>query len=165
VRVRDGRRVVFGRDDVTTPDIGTAAQASCAIPRVVQPVRIGGHLYIDGAVHSSTNADLVAPLAFDLVVIVSSMTAEPEHARPSARHPAAFWFSRLLRREVASIRDQGTPVLVIQPTAADLAARTGPDASQLTVARQAFRSTESHLESAEDDALARLRGAGDDAFV
>jgi NTE family protein len=159
-RVRDGRRVVFGRDDVATPDIGAAAQASCAIPRVIRPVRIGRDLFIDGATHSSTNADLVAPLAFDVVVIVSSMTASAPHDAFDPRRPARWWFSRLLAREVAAIRGTGTPVLVVQPEADDLAARTGPGASQAKVARQAQRSAAAHfdrLDVAEDAALERLR--------
>jgi NTE family protein len=164
VRVRDGRRIVFGRDDVVTPDIGTAAQASCAIPRVVQPVRIGRDDYIDGATHSSTNADLVAPLAFDLVVIVSSMTAAPSHAGLSARSPGRYWFSRVLRREVEMIRDHDTPVLVIQPTAEDLAVRSAPAVTQRAVALQAHRSVAAHVATAANGAtLELLRAAGDRA--
>jgi NTE family protein len=164
VRVRDGRRVVFGRDDVTTPDIGTAAQASCAIPRVVQPIRIGTDDYMDGAAHSSTNADLVAPLAFEVVVVVSSMSAPAEHVRLSARRPGRAWFSRLLRREVALIRDHDTPVLVIQPTAADLEVRDRADATQADVARQAHGSVAAQLASEENaPALEVLRRARDAA--
>jgi NTE family protein len=161
VRVRDGRRVVFGRDDVVTPDIGTASQASCAIPRVVQPVRIGSDDYIDGAAHSSTNADLVAPLGFDLVVVVSSMTAEPEHARLSPRGPARYWFSRLLRREIDLIRAHDTPVLLVQPTADDLAARDETDVSQHTIAELAYTAVEAHIARAHHaEAVDLLRAAG-----
>lgn len=125
VRVRDGRRVVFGRDDVAHPDLGTAVQASSAVPHSVAPVRIGKDDYIDGAMASTTNADLVAPLAFDAVVVVSSMTAVASASRCTERHPTRSWMSRVLAREVTAIRSTGTPVLVIQPTAADLAQRDG----------------------------------------
>jgi NTE family protein len=158
VRVRDGKRVVFGRDDVPTPDLGTAAQASCAIPRVIRPVRIGDDDYVDGGTHSSTNADLLATLAFDLVVVVSSMTTETPRLSPN--HVGPWWFTRLLDREVASIRDHGTPVLVVQPTPADLTARRGVGASQLTVARQAYRSLATHAErSGNAEAIELLRRA------
>jgi NTE family protein len=145
VRVRDGRRVVFGRDDVPTPDLATAVQASCAIPRVVEPVRVGSVEYIDGATHSSTNADLVAPLAFDLVVVVSSMTAVPAESRFTPTAPGLMWYSRLLRREVEAIRARGTEVLVVQPIRADLDARRGPAAEPRAIAAQAFRSAETNL--------------------
>jgi NTE family protein len=127
VRVRDGRRVVFGRDDVPTPDIGTASQASCAVPRVVRPVRVGRDEYIDGATHSATNADLLRGLGFDLVVIVSSMSAVPSVARSTPRTPAVMWYSRLLAREVRSLRASGTEVLVVQPTRVDLDVRRGEE--------------------------------------
>jgi NTE family protein len=137
VRVRDGKRVVFGRDDVATPDIGTACQASSAVPRVVRPVRIGADEYIDGATHSSTNADLMAPLAFELVVIVSAMTAVPSIAGYAPRAPGLMWYSRVLAREVEAIRATGTPVLVVQPTRADLDTRRGQDPFPAIAARAA----------------------------
>jgi NTE family protein len=141
VRVRDGKRVVFGRDDVLTPDIGTAAQASCAIPKVMRPVRVGRDEYIDGATHSSTNAELTAALALDLVIIVSAMTAVPSASGFNLRRPGVSWFSRVLAREVATLRETGTEVLVIQPTAADLHARRGnhPLATIATQARTSAR--------------------------
>lgn len=141
VRVRDGRRVVFGRDDVTTPDIGTASQASCAVPRVVTPVRIGRDEFIDGATHSSTNADLLVGLRFDLVVIVSSMTAVPSIARFTPRAPSIMWYARLLADEVRRLRAAGSEVLVVQPTRADLDVRQEPEtfASVAATAAQSAR--------------------------
>ena len=158
VRVRDGRRVVFGRDDVATPDIGTAVQASSAVPRIVQPVRIGTDEYIDGATHSSTNADLVAPLAFELVIIVSAMTAVPSIARGAPRAPGIMWYSRGLAREVEAIRATGTPVLVVQPTRADLEARRGSD-QFAAVALQAAQSVRANLARREARAALDILGA------
>src|SRR6185436_7750278 len=71
VRLRDGHRVVFGRDPVDVPDIGVAVEASSAIPGFFRPVRIGEERYIDGGVHSPTNAELLAGLSLDGVVVVS----------------------------------------------------------------------------------------------
>ena len=147
VRVSDGARAVFGRDDLPRTDIGTAVQASSAVPNVYRPVRIGRHEYIDGAIHSSTNADLVAPLGFDAVVIVSSMTAVPRRARCIDRDPTRTYLSRVLAREVAAIRATGTPVLVVQPTADDLALRTGDvdDAAISAITRQARQTARAKL--------------------
>ena len=147
VRVSDGARAVFGRDDLPATDIGTAVHASSAVPNVYRPARIGRHDYIDGAVVSSTNAEIVAPLGFDAVVVVSSMTAVPDHARCTERDPTRTYFSRLLAREVATIRATGTPVLVVQPTAADLALR-GHDIDDVTIdaiARQARETARTKL--------------------
>ena len=151
VRVSDGARAVFGRDDLPPTDIGTAVQASSAVPNVYRPVRIGRHEYIDGAIHSSTNAELVAPLGFDAVVVVSSMTAAPRQARCTRRDPTRTYFSRILAREVAVIRATGTPVLVVQPTADDLALRAGDldDAAISAITRQARETARAKLARSE----------------
>ena len=151
VRVSDGARAVFGRDDLPPTDIGSAVQASSAVPALYRPVRIGRHDYIDGAIHSSTNADLVALLGFDAIIIVSSMTAVPKKARCIERDPTRTYFSRVLAREVAGIRATRTPVLVVQPTAADLALRKGDidDAAVEAIARQARETAREKLQRSE----------------
>ncbi len=75
VRLGDGRRIVLGRDDVDTT-AARAVRASCAVPYRYQPVRIGDHRYVDGGVHSGTNADLAGPPCFDAVVVSSVMTGD-----------------------------------------------------------------------------------------
>jgi len=113
VRTDDGSRVVFGRDDINA-SLGEAVQASCAVPGAYRPKQIGRHHYVDGGLHSSTNADLVASLGFDLVIVSSVMTAT-ESARNPITDPQRAWFSRKLDLEVATIRRSGTPVLLIEP--------------------------------------------------
>ncbi len=113
VRTDDGTRVVFGRDDVDAP-IGDAVQASCAIPGIYAPKKIGRSEFVDGGLHSSTNADLVALLGFDLVIVSSVMTST-ESARDWIGDPTRAWFSRKLDSEVETVRNSGTPVLVVQP--------------------------------------------------
>lgn len=136
VRTNDGRRIVFGRDDVKgTP--GQAAQASSAIPAVYTPVTIGSREYVDGAVHSSTNADLVAMLGFDLVIVSSVKTAVPE-ARSWLSDPERAWFSTKLDNEVATVRSKGTPVVVIEPDAEQIERfRNGERADACSVGRAA----------------------------
>ncbi|MGH9245695.1 MAG: patatin-like phospholipase family protein [Acidimicrobiales bacterium] len=125
VRVHDGERVVFGRDLDGSADVGIAVEASAAVPGLMRPVRVGRHSYVDGGAHSPTNADLVAGLGFDLVVVVSAMSA-PWRAGWRALRPSPTVGNRVLagmalEREVRAIRSAGTPVLVIQPTESDLA--------------------------------------------
>ena len=59
VDLDSGERIVFGRDGVDAP-IGVAVQASSSIPGFFRPVEHGGQRYVDGGVHSPTNADLLA---------------------------------------------------------------------------------------------------------
>tara|TARA_B100000427_G_scaffold100233_1_gene82559 strand:+ start:3189 stop:4166 length:978 start_codon:yes stop_codon:yes gene_type:complete len=117
-----GKRVIFGRDDVEC-DVGTAVQASSSIPGYFRPVELNGVRYVDGGIHSSTNADLVAPLGLDVVVISSAMTAVPSESSWPGGPIGRAWHSRTLRREVERIRSYGTSVLVFQPTSEDLRVR------------------------------------------
>jgi NTE family protein len=117
VRLRDGRRVVFGRDDVDVPDLGVAVQASCAIPGFFEPVRIGRHEYLDGGCWSATNAELAAGLGFDLVVVISTMSAVPSALGRSVAAVGRGLHARRLASEVRKLREKGSAVLTIQPTA------------------------------------------------
>ena len=132
VDLDDGSRVVLGRDDVDT-EIGPAVQASTAVPGWFRPVEVDGRRLVDGGVHSTTNADLVAALGLDLVVVSSSKTAVATvgGGMQGTGTLARAWHGRTLWREVEAIRRKGAEVLVLQPTAGDLAARTGDDRSDV----------------------------------
>ena len=112
-----GQRVVFGPDQPPPPDLVTAVTASCAIPGFFAPVSVNGIRYVDGGVHSPTNADLLADLGLDLVIVSSPMSHTGRWpaigldtvGRGLAR--AALW------REERRLRGAGTTVIVMQPSA------------------------------------------------
>jgi NTE family protein len=52
-----GRRVVFGSPRAPRATVAEAVAASCAIPWLFAPVKIGGREYVDGGVWSPTNMD------------------------------------------------------------------------------------------------------------
>jgi NTE family protein len=54
---RTGRRVVFGAPGAPPAPVADAVCASCAIPWVFAPVRIGEREYVDGGAWSVTNLD------------------------------------------------------------------------------------------------------------
>ena len=134
VDLDSGRRVVLGRDDIDT-DIGSAVQASSAVPGWFAPVEVDGRRLVDGGVHSTTNADLVAALALDVVVVASSKTvggvAGPAGDTGSL---ARAWHGRTLRREVEAVKKRGAAVLVLEPTATDLAQRPIDDRADVGLA-------------------------------
>jgi hypothetical protein len=72
-------------------------------------------------VHSPTNADLCADAGFDIVVIVSPMSAT-RLAHGALLPTARPLHARRLANEVEQIRRTGTQVLTFQPTPADVAA-------------------------------------------
>lgn len=123
VRLRDGRRVVFGRDaGAPAASVGEAVAASCAIPAYFEPVTIGGERHVDGGVHSPTNLDLLGGLGLDLVVVSSPMSMAGRSLPRATADWAIRRFCRAqLDREAAGVRRRGTPVLAFQPTAEDAA--------------------------------------------
>jgi NTE family protein len=120
VRARDAARVVFGTPDAPTTDVGTAVAASCAIPAYFMPVRLEGETYVDGGVHSPTNADLLLKGEVpDLVVVLSPMSvSRGVGLRPDLGVRLAL--RRMLGAEVRRLRRAGAEVVVIQPTQQDL---------------------------------------------
>lgn len=101
LRLPDGRRVVFGRDDHPGTSTDTAVRAACSDRWANVPVTIGARRYVDASAWSATNADLVAGLGFDVVVVVVPATT-------------AWWQRRQLRAEVGRIHRADAPVLVLE---------------------------------------------------
>lgn len=117
VRAHDGRRVVFGTPDAPGTDVGTATAASCAIPGWFAPVRVGGDAYVDGGVHSPSNADVVLRDRPRLVLISSPLTGV---LRPRADVGMRLAVRRYLAQEVRRLRRAGCDVVVLQPGERDL---------------------------------------------
>lgn len=149
VRLGDGRRVVFGRD-LTDIHLATAVEASSAIPGYFEPVRHGAATYVDGGVHSPTNADLVADGGFDVVVISSPMSATRAALRRTRFTTSRGLHTATLAREVAAVRAAGTEVLVLQP-GPEVVEAVGPSSMDPSrrgaVARIAHDTVRAHLAS------------------
>jgi NTE family protein len=160
VELHTGRRVTFGRDLAYHVDVATAAAASCAIPTFFEPVEIDGKRFVDGGAHSPTNAELLAGIGLDLVIISSPMSIAGNTLRFAPDQPARHLARFALGREAARIRRGGTPVLTFQPTADDLAVMgiNAMDAGKRArVTRQARASaTRRLLRSDAQDRLAQL---------
>ena len=74
-----GQRVVFGAPGSPTVPLAEAVAASSAIPTYFEPVDIDGAEYVDGGLHSSTNADLLAASELDVAVVIAPMsTLDPK---------------------------------------------------------------------------------------
>ena len=114
VRRADGGRVVFGRPGSPPARLAQAVLASCAIPGYFRPVRIGGAEYMDGGVHSVTNADVLRADQLDLVVIVSSMSAAHGSAN-GADGLLRRTVHRRMEREIARLEQAGTAVISLEP--------------------------------------------------
>src|SRR4051812_27060548 len=110
--------------DASHAPLADVVAASCAIPGFYRPVAIAGRRFVDGAVHSCSNLDLLAGRGLDLVICLnpmSSLHTAPartlwERALAAVRADAG----RRLGREARAVRDAGTETLILQPGADDL---------------------------------------------
>lgn len=107
VRLSDGARVVFGRDrrDV---DVATAVRASQSVPLMFAPTPIDDERFVDGAVRSSTHADLVLEADADLAIVVAPMCRRGGGAARALARRAA-------RAELADLRAAGVHTVAIRP--------------------------------------------------
>jgi NTE family protein len=121
-----GRRTVFGREGAPEAAVRDAVAASCAIPGFYHPVKIAGRRYIDGGICSASNLDLLCDEGLDLVVCLNPMSSLARMTPRSAGERFAARMreqtGRRLGREAKKLRERGTDVLILQPTADDLAA-------------------------------------------
>lgn len=159
-----GRRVVLGRPGrAPLASLRQAVLASCSIPGLYQPVRIGSLTLVDGGAWSTTNLDVAASAGCGLIVGVAPMAFDTGGPLPPAvvqvlrRVPA-----RMLVDEMAEARRRGAEVLLIRPSAAELRIhgtnlmrRSGWD----DVARAAYESTARTLESDRFRAVLTERAA------
>jgi NTE family protein len=157
VRRRDGRRVVFGRPGTPEVPIHLAIGASCAVPGYFAPVQIGRHSYLDGGVHSPTNAAILRGQQLDVVIVVAPMSG-PAGWRPGVFPSVRRYSDRLLRREVRALEAEGVRTVVFTP---------GPDEQQAMgtdmmsrdglneVIQQSFLTAGAHAASSEVAALLR----------
>ena len=154
VRLRDGARVVFGKDDAPAVGVGRAVAASCAVPGYFTPVTVDGERYVDGGVYSATNADLLADQDLDLV-LVSSPMGMARGVRSAAAIVQGRGYMRLrLAAEARALRRAGTPVIAFSPTVDDLGvmgwnAMSG--ARRDEVVKRAYASALSRLEREDSD--------------
>jgi NTE family protein len=154
VRRDDGARTVFGRVGAPAASLASAVAASCAIPGYFAPVTVGGVEYLDGGVHSPTNAATLRGLGLDLVIVVSPMSAVrgqstgPGHLMRRTAHLR-------LDAEIRALRREGTSVVRFEPGPTSLQAMglnaMAADRS-VRVVQQAF------LESGAYAATNRIRG-------
>src|SRR5436190_2884092 len=114
-----GRRVAFGRADAPPADLADAAAASCAIPGFYRPVETGGRRYVDGGVCSMSNLDVVAAEGLDLVLCFNPGSSRTPGRGPRAALSAAA--ARRLGREARKVRAAGAELVIVEPTAEDVA--------------------------------------------
>ena len=113
---RSGRRVVFGRASAPPATVAQAVLASCAVPGLFAPVRIGDREYVDGGVWSPTNLD-AAPAGHGKHVLCLVPTAAL-HRAPSPVAALRAFTSTAVAAETLVLRSRGATVRTVLPDAA-----------------------------------------------
>lgn len=93
-------------------DVNMVITASSAVPGMFPPVELEGRLYMDGQVHSSTNADVLLPHAPEQVwIAMPTNKVTGQGIGPHAEN--------MLEQEVAALRAAGCRVSVRMPQQED----------------------------------------------
>jgi NTE family protein len=100
----NGQRVVFGSRRAPAASVGQAVAASCAIPAVFAPVRIGDRQYVDGGAWSPTNADAAPAGRGDRVLLLEPTAVL---VRGALRAAALL--------EAVALRSRGAAVQIVTP--------------------------------------------------
>ena len=112
----DGRRVAFGQPGSPRASVADAVAASCSIPWVFRPVRIGDRDYVDGGVWSLTNLD-TAPAGRETEVLCLHPSASAELALTSPIGAFRAAMSATAEVEALALRARGARVRILGPDA------------------------------------------------
>jgi NTE family protein len=122
VDITTGRRVVLGRHGPPRAPLPEGVLASCAIPGVYRPVRIGRRTLVDGGVHSSSNLDLAAREGCSLIIGAVPMAFDPADPPDRCHQLLRRIPARALAAETAYARRKGAKVLLFRPNRAEIKA-------------------------------------------
>lgn len=135
---RNGRLATLDAVSGATP--GAAIAASCSVPGLARPVRIGERSYVDAAVRSANNAGTVASTVPDIVVVSAPMSVDrtlfPRNPMALIRNSVRVQTAPECQQLAATCR-----VILIEPSKSDVAAmgsNLNASARREHVARHAY---------------------------
>jgi NTE family protein len=124
VDVGSGGRVMFGSAEAPEASVGDAVEASCAIPGVFHPIRIGDRDYVDGGAWSPTNMD-VAPAKRGSTVLCLNPTGSLRSSFPGPLGALGLVSRSVAAVEALALERRGAQVTTVAPDAATVAAIGG----------------------------------------
>jgi NTE family protein len=124
VDARTGHRVVFGAPGAPGADVPDAVAASCAVPGLFRPVRIGGRDYVDGGVWGPVNLDIapVRPGTRVLCLVPTAALRAGNRVATRALGALGHGWKAAIAVEAAGARRRGARVTIIGPDAGSSAA-------------------------------------------
>lgn len=99
VDIDSGERVIFGRGYEETTPVSEAVAASCCVPGMFRPVRIGDRYFVDGEVARTLSADIAVEAGANVVII--SNIYRPTRGVEGERSIARKGMHRVLRQSMS----------------------------------------------------------------
>jgi len=123
--LRSGQPILFQRGDT-----GIAVRASCSVPSIFEPVKIGGREYVDGGLVSPVPASFARRMGADFVIAVD-ISANPETALTQNSFDVLLQTFTIMGQTIKTYELEKYADFVIRP---NLAAMSGADFGQRNAA-------------------------------
>ncbi|TAL95993.1 MAG: patatin-like phospholipase family protein [Paraburkholderia sp.] len=123
--LKTGQPILFRRGNT-----GIAVRASCSVPSVFEPVKIGGHEYVDGGLVSPVPASFARRMGADFVIAVD-ISARPETALTASSFDVLMQTFTIMSQTIKTYELDKYADFVIRP---NLAAMNSSDFSQRNAA-------------------------------
>lgn len=165
--IDSGEPVAFGSPGHDHVPISRAAAASCAVPGLFAPVRIGGRRYLDGALNKTLHASLALDAGADLVLCVNPLVpfdATGAGARRISRSGISTVLAQTIRTTIRSrmsvglekyrATHPGSDIVLFEPRRDDAEiffTNIFSVASRRRLCEHAYRSTRANLLARRDE--------------
>jgi NTE family protein len=123
--LRSGQPILFQRGNT-----GIAVRASCSVPSIFEPVKIGAHEYVDGGLVSPVPAAFAHKMGADFVIAVD-ISARPESALTQSSFDVLMQTFTIMGQTIKAYELDKYADFVIRP---NLAAMSGSDFGQRNAA-------------------------------
>lgn len=123
--LKTGQPILFQRGNT-----GIAVRASCSVPSIFEPVKIGGHEYVDGGLVSPVPASFARKMGADFVIAVD-ISQRPESGLTASSFDVLMQTFTIMGQTIKTYELDKYADIVIRP---NLAAMSGSDFSQRNAA-------------------------------
>lgn len=104
--IQNGEEMIFGRGNP-----GKAVRASCSLPGIFNPVRIGDKYYVDGGVVNPLAADVARRFGADVVIAVD-ISSSVETAPPKATVDTILQAVDIMYNKIASLHLKHSDIVI-----------------------------------------------------
>lgn len=104
--IQNGEEMIFGRGNP-----GKAVRASCSLPGIFNPVRIGDKYYVDGGVVNPLAADVARRFGADVVIAVD-ISSSVETAPPKATVDTIMQAVDIMYNKIASLHLKHSDIVI-----------------------------------------------------